>query len=251
MKTSQGNVRVRAYFPAFDLAVDGQPTEYAVVVGLALRGIRNYETTMRLAASAPDAAVAVLRALVDLTILIKWIEHAPKRTIRLYFAADDLERARAIDDWNVIRATRGMPPVPSIFSPSEQARVIRRAHLLRHIAVAHHDRVSRKDGAPLLPSIADRAKVAGDSLELYYMFRMFSQSLHVTARALSADTLHTRRTGTHIRLGRPIPTDFIRGLGVPAICMLLASASRMLGVGCEGELDSLRLQLVGWAPATS
>jgi hypothetical protein len=77
------------------------------------------------------------------------------------------------------------------------------------------------------------------------MFRMFSQPLHVTARALSADTLHTRRTGTHIRLGRPIPTDFIRGLAVPAICMLLASASRMLGVGCEGELDSLRLQLVG------
>jgi len=249
MSTSQGNARIRAHFPAFDLPLEPQPDARRFAIAFALRGIRYYGQTWDVAARWPEAGVGSLRSLIDLVILTQWVEGSPKLRLALYTASDDRDAVRVGNGYNRVRRSRGMPELAP-FTPVELARRERRSHLVRRVAIARGtERLSAKDSDPLLPSIADRAELGGDALELYWMFQLLSQMVHVNGRAFVGDWLEARRDGTHLRPRSSVPPEMVCGLVVPALCMLLASASRQLGLGIESELDALRLSLSAWEPA--
>lgn len=247
LSTSQGNVKVHRHFPAFDLPIEGRTEAQAFVIAFAIRGIRYHEDAMRLAPRSPEAAVGLVRSLIDLTILARWIEGAPRRRLALYKAEDDLGRIKMARDYDAIRATRGHPPV-SPFTAREIWRFERRAKWLRRLAVHHKERVSSKDGDALVPSIRGRAELGGDERELYFMFGMLSKQVHLTGRSFVGDRLEKRADGHHLRPKAAVKAELIRGVAVPAVAMLLASASRRLGLGFEVALDDLRLRLARWDP---
>lgn len=247
LSTSQGNVEVHRHFPAFDLPIEGRTEAQAFAIAFALRGIGYYEDAMRLAPRSPEAAVGLVRSLIDLTILARWIEGAPSRRLALYKAEDDLGRVKMSRDYDAIRATRGHPPATP-FTPQEIWRFDRRAHWLRRLAVHYKERVSPKDSDPLVPSIRARAELGGDEREQYFMFGMLSKQVHLAGRSFVGDRLERRTDGHHLRPKAAVAADLIRGVAVPAIAMLLASASRQLDLGLEVALDDLRLRLARWDP---
>lgn len=236
------NALIRLLVPAFDVPLAGLRNEQVLVAGLAVYGIDYYTDAWKLADRYPDAAAGLLRSLLDLAILVKWIEGSPRFRVRLFYADDDLSRLKLADDYDKVRVARGYAAVtPAPFSDRERRRILRRAELLRWVAARRRERVSTSPGRPLLPDIRTRAELAGDGLEIAYLFRFISTMVHTTGRALGSDTIERRPTGPHIRRGRPVTPDMIRGLAVSAICFLLASASRQLRLGLEGDLDQIRL----------
>ena len=150
--------------------------------------------------------------------------------------------------FNRVRKGRGLAQLAA-FAPEEIRRREQRARLLRRVAVARvGERISAKASDPLLPSISDRAELGGDAVELYWTFQLLSQMVHANGRAFVGDRLTRRPDGTHLRLRPAVPGEMVRGLAVPALCMLLASTSRQLGLGLEADLDALRLALAAWEP---
>ena len=243
------NAQVRVLLPAFDVPLERLTIHQAFVVGLSGYGIAYYEDAWKLSDGYPAAATGLLRSLLDLSILVKWIEGSPRLRVRLFFADDDLSRLKLADDYDGIRATRGYPAVdPPPFSERERWRILRRAELLRRVAVGRKERVNNHKGRPLLPDIRTRAELAGDGLEVAYLFRLISAMVHTTGRALGFDTIEMRPTGPHFKRGRPVTADMIRALAVPAICFLLASVSQQLDLGLQADLDRIRLSQTLWEP---
>jgi hypothetical protein len=243
------NTLIRFLLPAFDVSLAGLRNEQVLVAGLSVYGIDYYKEAWKLADRYPDAAAGLLRSLLDLAILVKWIEGSPRLRVRLFYADDDLNRLRLADDYDMIRVARGYATItPAPFSHRERWRILRRAELLRHVAARRGERVNTAPGRPLLPDIRTRAELVGDGLEVAYLFRFISTMVHTTGRALGSDTIEMRPTGPHVKRGRPVAPDMIRGLAVPAICFLLASASRQLNLGLEAEMDRIRLTQTVWRP---
>jgi len=243
------NALVRVLVPAFDVPLAGPNGDQFFVVGLSAYGIAYYKDAWKLADRYPDAAAGLLRSLLDLAILVKWIEGSPRLRVRLFFADDDLNRLKSADDYDGIRVARGYAPMtPPPFSDRERWRILRRAELLRRIAASRKERVSSKPGRPLLPEIRTRAELAGDGLEIAYLFRLISTVVHTTGRALGSDTIEMRPTGP----GTASPRIMSGVTGRPrlAICFLLASASRQLKLGLEADLDRIRLSQTVWGPLT-
>jgi hypothetical protein len=212
---------------------------------MALRGIDMYDEVYRAADRYPMAASAQLRSLVDLTILLRWIEGSPKLRVAMWQASDDLDRLETDEDWQRVRAGRGHP-TGAAFSPIERRRIQRRAERIRGIALAAGERIDKRPGRPLLPNTRQRVEITPDSVEVYAIFGVLSKSLHVGARAFANDEVVKRDDGWHLRLRPALHGEALRGLAVPALCMLLAAASRLLAIGVEVELDAIRLALAGW-----
>jgi hypothetical protein len=247
MKTREGHARVRRLAPAFDVRLDGLRFHERVIVGMALRGIAMYDEVYRAADRYPMAASAQLRSLVDLTILLRWIEGSPKLRVAMWHASDDLDRLETDEVWQRVRAGRGHPTVAG-FSPAERRRIERRAERIRRIALAAGERIDKRLGRPLLPNTRQRVESTPDSVEVYAIFSVLSKTLHVGARAFAKDEVVKRPDGWHLRLRPTLSSEALRGLAVPTLCMLLAAASRVLKIGAEGDLDATRTALAGWAP---
>jgi hypothetical protein len=247
LSSSRANIEVRRYFPAFDLPIDRRVgTDEPLLIAFALRGIRYYDQLMRLAGRAPDGATGLLRSLIDLAILVKWVEGSRRLRIQMYFVEDDLSRLRMSDEWEAVRRSRGHEPKPA-FSATERRLLERRAHLLRRVAIGRRERIGHRDRDPLMPNIRARADAAGEAIELYFTFILLSQQVHATGRTVSFDEIEPRPTGRHIRPRSAMQAEPIRGLAVPAICFLLASISRQLGLGLDAELDDLRNRVTYWS----
>ncbi|HEX7400376.1 MAG TPA: hypothetical protein VF302_11445 [Candidatus Limnocylindrales bacterium] len=95
---------------------------------------------------------------------------------------------------------------------------------------------------------APHSELGGDEREQYFMFGMLSKQVHLAGRSFVGDRLERRTDGHHLRPKAAVAADLIRGVAVPAIAMLLASASRQLDLGLEVALDDLRLRLARWDP---
>jgi len=104
-------------------------------------------------------------------------------------------------------------------------------------------------GAGRVPKVrAPHSELGGDEREQYFMFGMLSKQVHLAGRSFVGDRLERRTDGHHLRPKAAVAADLIRGVAVPAIAMLLASASRQLDLGLEVALDDLRLRLARWDP---
>lgn len=232
----------------FDLAIDDLTHVQQVITAMALRGIGYFREIYSIAPTAPHASAALLRTLVDLAILVRWIEQKPELRIRMWLADDDRDRLRTAAAHADMLESRQRPPNPG-FAREAEAAMWREIEATRAAALAAKEHIPRKARSSVLPSVADRASTVPDSVEIHLIFGVFSQPLHSSGRAFVQDTFYRRFEGMHINAAPAFKGKAIHDLAVPAVCMLLASASRLLGLGLDGELDRLRVDLTTWADA--
>jgi hypothetical protein len=215
-----------------------------VAVGLGRRGWTLYRG-FRHALSGPTPTIAAdvdLRALLDVTILARWIEDDPELRIRLWMAEDDRHRLTAWEKATEFaeRRERASPPAPPWDEAEERA------------ALAAARQHARKAGIPIprdgrvLPDLERMVQAVPDLWELYHIgYRVLSPMTHAGGRSFTGDKIVKRRDGLHyLELGVPFDQPTLRSIAIPAVCMLLASVSRQAGLGIEEECDAVRMSVI-------
>lgn len=237
---------VRAWLPALDAPVTNR--EHMVVVGLGLRGVALYRGLLH-ACSGPSptvAADAVLRTLIDLVILIRWVETSPRLHIDMWLAEDDRNRIHLGKMWNEMHRRRGSDAAAA-FTPEEVAAI--------QAGIAETRAKAREAGEPIpargsvMPSIERMSEVTPDLFEAYQVaYRSLSPSSHSGARSFVRDAAEERGDGLHLRPAAAWDRWHLRALAVSVMCFLVASVSRQLGLGLEKEADDFRVQHTLWSP---
>jgi len=232
----------------FDPPVTDLTRERLAILAMARRGIDIYRETLAVADRAPNVCLAGLRVLVDLAILVRWIEPCPKLRLAMWSADDDRDRLRGAVGHAALRRGRGVLPLPA-FTEAQERRMRSRIERIRKIAIAHDERISRKHGDPVLPNTRARTEAAGDLAEAAIVFQVLSQPTHSSGRSYGSDRFIRRFDGLHYETHPAFGGSAITGLAVPSVCFLLASASRQLALGVDADLDTIRLRVARWTEA--
>lgn len=244
IEVRRAETAIRAWFPALDAPVTSR--EQTVVVGLGLRGIALYRGLIH-ACSGPTptiAAEADLRALVDLVILIRWIEMAPALHIDMWLAEDDRGRITLGEKWGEMHRRRGSSAGPA-FTSEEVATMREGLAKVRAAARTAGEHVGEK-GA-MMPSIEHMAAATDDLFEAYQIaYRSLSPSSHSGARSFVRDTAEQRADGWHLKPSAAWEPLHLRALGVPLMCFLVASVSRQLSLNLETRADQFRVEFTKW-----
>jgi hypothetical protein len=237
--------RLPALAAALELPIErlsGQPA--FVAAGLGRRGWTLYRG-FRHALSGPTPTIAAavdLRALLDVTILTRWIEDDPQLRIRLWFAEDDRHRLNGEKAIKEFSKRRGQPPPPPPDDDPAEVRAeidaVRQEGRAAGVALPKEGRV--------LPDLERMAHAVDHLWELYHIaYRILSPIVHAGGRSFTGDRIVRRQDGLrYLELGVPFDEASLRALAVPAICMLLASVSRQAGLGIETECDEMRMSVI-------
>lgn len=236
---------MRPLLSSFDVRVDDLKREQRFILVMAQRGIDIYREISAVADVAPNVSLFGLRSLVDLAILMRWIEPCQKLRLAMWSADDDRDRLRGARGHAELRRGRGLGPI-SAFTEAQERRMQSRMERIRAIAVANGEHVSSKCGATVLPTTKDRTEAIGDLSEAGFIFQFLSQPSHSSGRGYVNDEFIRRFDGIHYNSQAAFDGSAIKGLAVPSICLLLASASRQLDLGINAELDAIRLGVAGW-----
>lgn len=236
--------QIREWMPALDAPISSR--EEAVVVGLGLRGNALYRGLLH-ACSGPTptvAADAVLRALVDLMILLRWIEAAPELHIDMWLAEDDRGRLTLADRWNEMHRRRGSSPPPA-FGAGEVASLRDGIAVVRSRAITAGERIG--ESGSVIPTIEKMSEVTPHLFEAYQVaYRSMSPSSHSGARSFVRDTVERREDGWHLKPAAAWEPLHLRALAVSVMCFLVATASRQLDLGLHDEADALRVEFTRW-----
>jgi hypothetical protein len=219
--------------------------EQVLVIGLGMRGWSLYRGFRHsVSGPSPLAAHVDLRALLDVTILARWIEDDPSLRVRLWFADDQRELLLATRLVHEYLERRGLPlpASPTDWDPVAIDAEIRGA---RAAGIAAGIPLGRR-GRRALPTIEQMAHAVPHLWELYNVaYRLLSPVQHAGGRSFIKDLVEDRKDGRHLKPGAPFSQDALRALAIPAVCMLFASVSRQVGLGIEAECDVIRLSVIG------
>lgn len=246
-KLKRGEQRLDQWLREVNVPVDGMTGPQMVPVGLAMRGRDLYRGFKHSLSGAPlVTAAAILRSIVDLTILTAWLERDPEGRIECWFAEDDRLSLIGLDAVIELNERRGRTRA-NPYGDQERAELLAGFDELRPIA--------RKAGVPLgktslLPTMFEMAADVPTAWELYVAFRVFSPWVHAAGRSFAQDGLEARRDGTHLKQGFPFPKDSLRGMALTSMLYLLACFSRQIGLGWEAECDAIRIDLATWGQET-
>ena len=236
---------LRPLLALFDVRVSGLTREQRAILAMAQRGIDIYCEILAVADLAPNVSLAGLRSLVDLAILVRWIEPCQKLRIAMWSADDDRDRLRGARGHAALRLGRGLGPLPA-FTHAHERRMRSRIERIRAIAVANGQHVSPKHGMTVLPTTKDRTEEIADLSEAGFIFQVLSLPSHSSGRGYVNDEHIHRSDGIHYESHPSFEGSEIKGLAVPSVCLLLASASRQLKLGIDTDFDAIRLDVAGW-----
>jgi hypothetical protein len=236
------SVRLDQLAPAFTVPVTPRQPWLRVIGLFGSRAVEFRRAIELQLPTSPAAALVILRALVDLTILTLWVEHCPKLHLALWGAEGDREAVQHLDEMAALLAERQIP-VPRADLPPEtwKMRMRQSVERYRKIALVHGVPISKKPGDPLLPNVRDRARsLRLSELEVYDIaFGQVSAWTHSKARAFQFEIIEG---GTGLRLiadPRTTP-ETIRRSAISFQAGTGAAVSRMLGLGLEQEYDFIR-----------
>lgn len=235
--------RILALLPHFDPVIDALAEPAAAVLAMSHRAVHLSGAVHREAAYSTSAANVLLRALVDLLIVVRWVELCPRLHARLWLVNDDVERIKAIDALTESLRAKGRA-IPDSEVPSAARRAIakRRHERLRRIAIALQVGPARDS---LLPTIRRRAQlVPGLERELYDEGLAVLSPVAHSGQMSFVITHEAWPDGRRMRLGDQVPGSTIANVADSMLCGILASTSRQLGLGVEDALDEIRMELV-------
>lgn len=224
--------------PALDVPIDGRPGEQTTAIALGLRGTELYRAAVDLAGRHPNAAQALLRALVEVAILARWIEGNPALRVRLWLAEDDRNRLTATEGYESWVQRRGLSAV-DVFEPSTERAM--RADIEAARATGRRAGEPVPERGHVLPTLEAMARTAPELWEAYHLaYRVLSPWTHAAGRSLVGDELERRGDGTHLRAGRAYGEDATVALAVGTMFLVLETVSRQLGLGLEAEAAPIR-----------
>lgn len=226
-----------------DRTIDGLAGPQAVALAFGGRGWTLYRGFQHsLSGPSLDTAHVDLRALLDVTMLTRWIEDDPKLRIDLWLGEDERQRLVGIKHWNQLRVRRGeseMEVLPADVLARMQSEVDNARQAGRSAGL------SIRTAGSILPNIEQMVQSVDDLWEVYYVaYRHLSPSVHAGGRSFVGDEIVNRSGGRYLVHRPPFGAPELRALAVPAVCMLFASVSRQVGLGIEAECDALRMGVV-------
>lgn len=232
-----------------DVPVDGMAAPAMVAVGLGLRARNLYRSIRHAGAADAIAAAAVVRALVEVGILIGWIEIDPVPRIRMWLAEDDRNRLIVADRTVELHGRRGRSLTP-VFSDGDRATM--------RDAIAEARRLGESSGAPrrgsVMPSLEIMARAVPDLWELYEIaYRSLSPTTHTAPSSMAFDDFETRPDGVHLVTPPAYSIEAVSALAAGVICYVVESVSRQAGLDLEIEARDARLAVTRWPdpPAAS
>jgi hypothetical protein len=246
LTTAEAAARIGPLFESFDVVLTGLSRDQRAILAMTLRGIDIYRELSAIADLAPNVSLSGLRSLIDLAILVRWIEECPKLRLAMWSADDDRDRLRGAAGHANLRAGRGLVPIEA-FTKAHERRLRARIERIRAIATNHDEPISSKRGNTVLPNVKARSEASGDLSEAGFMFQILSQPSHSSGRAYVHDVFVRRYDGFHYQSNATFDGAMIRDFAVPSVCLLLASAARQLDLGLAGELDRVRLAVAAWS----
>jgi hypothetical protein len=220
-----------------DVPVDRLEEPAVIALGFGLRGRQLFRSILKARPADATAAEVVVRALIELTILTRWIEDDPLARIELWIAEDSRLRLLIAERIGEMRGRRGQPRPPA-FEPARAAE---------HRAVVAKARKAAKDGGgtgkgSLLPRIEDMAKEIPDLWELYEIaYRGSSTSTHTAAMSMGKNTFEQRDDGVYLVPNAAWGHEATTAMAAMAFLVLIETVSRQVGLGLEREACEARM----------
>lgn len=217
--------------------------ENLVALGLGQRGQVLYRGFRRLVdRSMLVPAGALLRSLLDVTILVRWIEASPALHIQMWLGEDARQSRDGMSALVELNERRGRPLE---LEPGEVMELERLRDEARAAALAAHEPI-RKTGS-ILPNGEQMMRAVPDLWEAYKVaYRVLSPLVHAGGRSFTGDRLDETEEGVFLRSGAPFGGAHLRSLAVPIVAMLVASVSRQCGLGLGKAADELRVDYTRW-----
>ncbi len=220
--------------------IEGATFAQKSVLLLTNRAMELRHVAMQVAESSPAASAVILRALIDLAILIRWIELRPGLYNRLWAAEGNRYFLATREDLMRSMVARGQPIGPDPDDLADTKRIVCRA---RALAIGRG--VVRPDSRSpsLLPSIRARARAIDDDIEKDIPEEQrkmpYLELYNLGVGHYSAWT----HSGAHSMMNSTGP-EVDRRIAASVVAGLLASASRQRGLAFGEELDMIRHILV-------
>jgi hypothetical protein len=238
----------------FDVPIDGKAPECVAVLGVVLHARQVFRSVLRdCAAGDIPTAMLSLRALAEATILIRWIEVSATNHVEMWEAEADRQNLTVATNFDEMNRRRGWQAArPPVFTQQQVRETRQSIRRVRAAAVARGEPLSKsKTASECLPTIERMAHDTKDSAiwEVYeIVYRIASPWAHVSERVLTGYQLQVRSDGTHIVPEQTWTGQSIRTVAVPGFAILLGSASRICGLGVDGECRIIQDALAGWPP---
>ena len=231
-----------------DVALEGRSGACAVVLGIARQAFEVYRGLRREAIADPlgITGTILLRSLVDAAILVRWIEGNPALRVEMYFAEADRELLASAEGWRRFRTVRHGDTAP-VFDAAREAAMRANTKDVRERARKAGESIGEE--GRLLPSAETMAMATGDTamLEAYQvLYRVSSPWTHSGATALAPHRVVRRPDGVHLVVDGPYRGSHLRALTFPSMAHLLGSASRICGLGLEGEARLWQDAIIEW-----
>jgi hypothetical protein len=232
-----------------DVSLEGVSGTCAVVLGIARQAFEVYRGLRRVAIADPlgITGTILLRSLVDAAILLRWIEGNPGLRVEMYFAEADRQLLASATGWRQFRSRRHGDAAP-VFDTGREAEMKANLADVRARARKAGEPIGDTSG-PLLPSAETMATASGDSAmwEAYHvLYRVLSPWTHSGATALAPHRVEQRQDGPHLVVDGPYRERHLRAMACPSVSHLLGSASRICGLGFEGEARLWQDAIVEW-----
>jgi hypothetical protein len=232
----------------FDVPIDGRSREQRAVLALVLHARHIYHAILR-DCMAGDIATALLslRALSEAGVLIHWIELSPTDHVEMWEAEANRHRLAAAKAFDAMDRKRGWDRFRAPILPTLPAEMEPRVRQVREAALLRGEHLPR---AACLPTVALMAGTTVEAMRQIYeiVYRITSPWAHASEQVLAAYGPEARSDGTHIVPSWAWTARDVMGLTVPLFAILLGSASRMCGLGLEGECRAIQDSVADYPP---
>jgi Family of unknown function (DUF5677) len=232
------------------LDVSGPSTPFGIVaLGFGHRA-RSLWLGLRHASAGPSHASVqlILRALVEMTILLPWLAKDPDLYLRLWVAEGERQLLRMLENAPTHANPRLAAGLTEIGTSERIAELEQTVADARTAAMAAEVTGVGRRG-PLVPSIADMVKAINTpaAREAYGIaYNVLSGFTHSGARALG---MRVTSVGVLLDDGPPGDTLPDRVMGAVAHAMVLELVSEIAGLGIEGDVRALRTRMLATTPA--
>ncbi len=233
------------------LDVVGPSTPFGIVaLGFGHRA-RSLWLGLRHASTGPsDASVQlILRALVEMTILLPWLAKDPDLNPRLWVAEAERQMLKMFRIAPTHASPRLAAGLIDVGTPERIAEFERTVADARAAAMAAEVTGVGRRGS-VVPSLAEMVKVVDTpaAREAYGIaYNYLSGFTHSGARALG---VHATPDGVLLDDGAPGDTLPDRAMGAIAHAMILELVSEIAGLGIEVDVRALRTRMLATTPAS-
>ena len=219
--------------------------DQAVVMGLALRGQRLYGAIRVLCRRGEwDSAAILLRALVEVTMLARWVEANPPLHVEMWLAEDERDMANGLEVVERLAVVRGLANPITAADRVRIGEARAEVKAIRMTAEAAGEAV--RGSGSLIPNGPEMVKAVPDLADLYgVIYTRLTPTVHAGGRSFVMDRIETTAAGLRVRPGAPFQDSVLRTLSAPTLAFLLATVSRQCGLNIEAAATQIMLSRFG------